>query len=141
MRPCTRLAFALLCACSTMTARASGDEVDGLWRTAAKDGVIQVASCADKPGAKCATVVWDAEANAPNNTCGLRVLELNGFERNAWRDGWVFDPRDQKRYRGTLRVKGGVLEIRAYIGVEALGETERMTRVNSLPTAPTCKKP
>ena len=57
----------------------------------------------------------------------------------GWRQGWVHDPRDKKNYKGAIRVKhdGKVLAVRAYIGTEMLGETEEMTRTDTVPSG--CK--
>lgn len=121
-------------------ASAASDDAKGLWLTAQKDAVIEFAACADRPAALCGRVVWDKDAGTPADTCGIQVVQLNRYEQDAWRDGWVYDPRDRKTYKGVVRSANGVLKIRAFIGVEILGETEQLTRVAALPATPACRK-
>jgi uncharacterized protein (DUF2147 family) len=116
------------------------EEAKGLWLTAEKDAVIEFANCPDRAGSLCGRIVWDKDAGTPADTCGMQIAQLNRFEDEAWRDGWVYDPRDKKSYKAAIRVKGGTLNIRAYIGVEVLGETEQLTRTDALPASPVCKK-
>jgi uncharacterized protein (DUF2147 family) len=70
----------------------------------------------------------------------MQIAQLERFDKEAWRDGWLYDPRDKKKYKGVLRVKEGELHMRAFVGTEVLGQTEQMTRVETLPSSPTCKK-
>jgi uncharacterized protein (DUF2147 family) len=121
---------------------ASPEDAKGLWLTAQKDAVIEFKLCPDRPGALCGQIVWDKDASTPADTCGVRIAQLDKYNQDneAWRDGWIYDPRDKKNYKGAIRVKGGILNIRAYIGVEVLGETEELTRTTSLPSTPVCKQ-
>ena len=38
-----------------------------------------------------------------------------------------------------MRTKGGDLYIRAFVGVEVLGQTEQLKRVTAVPATPACK--
>ena len=130
-------AAALALAC---TAQAAGpDEAKGLWLTAEKDAVIEFKPCADNANSLYGTIVWDKDAGTPADTCGVQIAQLQRYENDAWRDGWIYDPRDQKKYKGAVRVKSGDLFIRAFIGVEVLGQTEQLKRVPSIPATPACK--
>lgn len=133
--------FALLCLAlfATGSQAASPDDAKGLWLTAEKDAVIEFKPCADRGTALCGTIVWDKDANTPLDTCGVRIAQLDKYENEAWRDGWIYDPRDKKKYKGAIRVKEGVLNIRAFIGAEILGQTEQLSRVQALPASPQCK--
>ena len=71
----------------------------------------------------------------------MRTHRLERYDGEAWRDGWVFDPRDGKKYKGALRVKSGEVHLRAFVGAEILGQTERFARVAELPSTPVCKAP
>lgn len=124
---------------TTLSAHAAPTDAAGLWLTAAKDAVIEFKPCADKAGALCGRIVWDKDAGTPKDTCGVTVARLERYDGEAWRDGWVFDPRDNKKYRGALRLKSGELHLRAFVGTEILGQTERFSRVTELPTSPVCK--
>lgn len=113
-------------------------DAEGLWLSAQKDAVLEFKPCADKPTALCGRIVWDKDAGTPADSCGTLVAQLERYDKEAWRDGWVYDPRDHKKYRGVIRVKGGELHIRAFIGNEMLGQTEQLTRALAVPAAPAC---
>lgn len=125
---------------SAAPAQAAGpDDAKGLWMTAQSDAVIEFAPCAERPGALCGRIVWDKDAGTPADTCGVQIARLERYDSEAWRDGWVYDPRDHKKYKGVVRVKSGDLFIRAFVGVEVLGQTEQLKRVAAMPAAPACK--
>lgn len=117
-------------------AQAAPEAAHGLWLSAQKDGVVQLAPCNEEPSALCGTVVWDKDAKAvppvPGD-CGLRILKLRHFEDGAWRDGWIHDPREKKNYKGLVRAQGRDMTMRAYIGVQVLGKSEEFTKVDSVP--------
>ena len=130
------LAAALSCA----PAFAAGpDDAKGLWMTAQSDAVIEFKPCGDAPGALCGRIVWDKDAGTPADTCGVQIARLERYDNDAWRDGWAYDPRDKKKYKSVIRVKSGDLYIRAFVGVEVLGQTEQLKRVVAVPAAPACK--
>lgn len=131
------LSLALMCS-SNGYAAAGSQEAKGLWLTSEKDAVVKVDDCADKPGALCGKVVWVKDVASITSDCGVQIMQLVRFDQEAWRDGWVFDPRDHKKYKGVVRVKEGVLNVRAFVGTELLGKTEQFERVASLPPAPVC---
>jgi uncharacterized protein (DUF2147 family) len=129
----------LLALCLPMSAAAQApasptEPAQGLWLAAQKDGVVEFKPCADEPSSMCGTVVWDKDAvpGKPGD-CGVRIVKLRHKEDGVWRDGWVYDPREKKNYKGALRIKGSVLALRAYIGTELLGQTEEFTRVEAIP--------
>jgi len=118
-------------------------DVAGLWLSHDQDAVIEMKPCNEDASAMCGTIVWDKDA-LPNsgktaNDCGKRIARLKKFDDGVWRDGWVHDPRDNKTYKGAVRVKDGRLHIRAFLGVEVLGQTEELTRADALP--PGCPPP
>jgi uncharacterized protein (DUF2147 family) len=141
MKPWARLTVTACLAAGAASSFAAGaDEAQGLWLTAEKDAVIEFAPCAAGSTALCGRIVWDKDAGTPADTCGVQIAQLERFENDAWRDGWVYDPRDKKKYKGTVRVKGGDLFVRAFVGVEVLGQTEQFKRVTALPATPACKR-
>ena len=119
---------------------ATPDDARGRWLTSEQDGVIDFQPCEGKAGALCGRIVWDKDAGGPKDNCGLQVAQFNRFDGEAWRDGWVYDPRDNKKYKGVLRIKGAELHLRAFVGSEVLGQTEQMSRVETLPASPSCAK-
>ncbi|MFP3614490.1 DUF2147 domain-containing protein [Paraburkholderia sp. SIMBA_050] len=108
--------------------------------TAQSDAVIEFKTCGEGASALCGRIVWDKDAGTSSDTCGVQVAQLNRYADGAWRDGWVYDPRDKKKYKGVVRVKSGDLYIRAFVGVEVLGQTEQLTHMSALPATPVCKQ-
>ena len=131
------LAGSNLVAVSAWAAGTGAEQAKGYWLSADKAAVIEFASCADQKTALCGKIVWDKDASTPKDDCGVMIAKLKEYDDEAWRNGWVHDPRTRKNYKGVLRVKNDVLQLRAFIGTELLGETEEMTRVTSVP--PGCK--
>lgn len=137
---CTTLLAAAMTLAAAASQAAGPEDAKGLWLTAEKDAVLEFKPCPDRSTALCAHIVWDKDAGTPADTCGMRIAQLERYENEAWRDGWVYDPRDKKKYKGAIRVKEGVLHIRAFIGAEILGQTEQLSRVQAIPAAPQCKQ-
>ena len=134
----TLMSAAFLSSVSSAQA-AEADDARGLWMTAQNDAVIEFKPCPDGAGALCGRIVWDKDAGTPADTCGVQIAQLQRYDNDAWRDGWVYDPRDKKKYKGVVRTKGGDLYIRAFVGVEVLGQTEQLKRVPAVPATPACK--
>lgn len=116
---------------------AGQDAVTGLWLSADKAAIIEFKACADLKDALCGTIVWDKDAGTPADACGVVIAKLKTRQDDAWRNGWVHDPRTGKNYKGIVRAKDNTLLVRAYIGTELLGDTEVMTRAASVPAG--CK--
>ena len=110
------------------THAATARDAHGTWLSADQAAIIEFKECTDAPGALCGQIVWDKDAGTPADACGVRIAKLKRWDGEAWRDGWVHDPRSKKNYKGVLRAQGATLALRAYVGVEVLGETEEMTR-------------
>jgi uncharacterized protein (DUF2147 family) len=134
---CTAWTLALACLVPLAAHSASPTDAHGLWLSGDKAAVIRFAPCADAATALCGQIVWDKDAGTPEDACGITIARLSQYSEDAWRKGWVLDPRTAKHYKGVLRVSGDVLALRGFVGVEILGETEQMARVQSVP--PGCK--
>jgi uncharacterized protein (DUF2147 family) len=132
-----RFVMTMLACAWIAPAWATQDTVPGLWLSADKAAVIEFKPCADPKDALCGTIVWDKDAGTPADACGVMIAKLKTWQDDAWRNGWVHDPRTKKNYKGIVRTKNDTLLVRAYIGTELLGETEVMTRVASVPAG--CK--
>lgn len=123
-------------------AQEGADEFVGYWKTAEGDGIVQLKRCPlfknAPPTALCGVVVWDAEVSNPTRKsaldCNRKVFEASKFDGTAWSEGWAFDTRKRKFYSAKLRLKGGYLHMRAYVGTEVNGETEIFTRVAEVPS-------
>ncbi|WP_374255719.1 DUF2147 domain-containing protein [Aquabacterium sp.] len=122
---------------ATAHAAIPGDEAKGLWLSGDKAAIIEFKECSDVAGALCGTIVWDKDAGTPADACGTTIAKLKRYDGEAWREGWAFDPRTKKYYKATVRTEKSSLLLRAFVGVELLGETEEMTRASSIPAG--CK--
>src|SRR5262245_58482839 len=130
MKTVALTSLACFLALALPAASAAGpDDAKGLWMTAEKDAVIEFKPCADRAESLCGLIVWDKDAGKANDTCGVQIARLDRYDNEAWREGWVFDPRDNKKYKGALRVKSGDIHLRAFVGTEILGQTEQFKRV------------
>ena len=54
---------------------------------------------------------------------GMNLLEGYAFDGRRW-TGKVYDPESGNRYSSNMRLDGGELKMRGYIGVALLGRTE-----------------
>jgi uncharacterized protein (DUF2147 family) len=63
--------------------------------------------------------------------CGQTVMEeFRPAGKGIYRKGRIFNPSDGRWYSATLTVENpDTLRIRAYVGIEALGQTQRLDRV------------
>lgn len=130
-------------------AQESPDDFVGFWKTAQGDGIVQLERCAmyknAPPTALCGTIVWDIEVDNPNRTqaldCNRKVFEATRYEAGVWKGGWAIDTRSGKFYSVKLRLQGGDLRVRAYVGSEMNGQTETFTRVESVPPGCEQRKP
>lgn len=127
----------------------SRDEFIGYWKTAEGDGIVQLQRCAlyrNAPlSALCGVIVWDIEVdNAQRSSpldCNRKVFEAARFDGGVWQGGWAFDTRKKKFYNAKLRLKGGDLQVRVYVGTEVNGETLMFSRVDEVPTGCEGRKP
>ncbi|ATQ73987.1 hypothetical protein CR152_05225 [Massilia violaceinigra] len=131
------IAMMMLSCAWVAPAWAAPDTVPGLWLSADKAAVIAFKACPEPKDALCGIIVWDKDAGTADDACGVMIAKLHSWQDDAWRNGWVHDPRTRKNYKGVVRTKNDTLLVRAYIGSELLGETEIMTRVASIPAG--CK--
>lgn len=137
LRHCVMFSLVGLFSCTGYAAQGAS-EAKGLWLTEDEDAVIRLAECPSAAQSICGLVVWVKDPASASGDCGTQVLQLSKYEGDAWRDGWVYDPRDHKKYKGVVRLKEGALNIRAFVGTEMLGKTEVLTRIEKLPATPVC---
>ncbi len=125
-----------LVACGAASAASPTDAI-GFWRSQDQNAVLEFQPCPGLARSLCGTIVWDRDAEPGSgkstNDCGRRIAKLKAFD-DAWRDGMVLDPRTEKTYKAVIHVKGDTMRIRAFIGVEVLGETEELTRAAGVPS-------
>ncbi len=129
------------------TALAQQDKgIGGVWRTPG-GAAVRIAPCS---AGFCATLLrlepnvserFDGEnpdpAKRTQKLCGLRIGY--GFHLNDPThadDGYLYDPKNGKTYRGTMTSNGDKLSLRGYVGIKLFGRTETWTRMTE--TVQTC---
>lgn len=124
-------------------------DIFGRWATEEEKSHVEIVACPDAPEQLCGTIVWlkepNDEAGQPktdkNNPdealrdrpiIGLKLL--NGFIAaqvpNAWEDGKIYNPEDGELYSCVMTLmEDGSLEVRGYVGIPLLGQSQIWTRV------------
>jgi uncharacterized protein (DUF2147 family) len=126
----------LCCAAVVCVARVAVAAVDkdstplGAWLTESGKGVVAIVTCGD---ALCGRIVGiDRAPGDPMPTdvqgkpqCGLTIITDERPARGGTWLGWVTDPRNGTAYRAELWMdRDGDLNLRGYVGVPLLGETQ-----------------
>jgi uncharacterized protein (DUF2147 family) len=140
-------------AAAPKTKPAPGDEILGEWWTEGNEGRIVMkrqrdgsfigkTTCClpDKPSKD--RPVQDI--NNPNpklrsrSTMGIIIIWKLKYEGNGeYEDGYVYNPRDGKTYRIDMEVVDrNTVEIRGYLGIPLLGQTQTWKRVQPGTNAP-----
>jgi uncharacterized protein (DUF2147 family) len=123
------IALAIVMITSMASARQTGSPL-GTWSTANGHGVIAIVPCGD---ALCGRIVGiDRKPSEPMPTdvhgqpqCGLTILTNQKPTADGSWLGEVTDPRDGGTYRAKLWLdEGGNLNLRGFIGIPLLGQTQ-----------------
>jgi uncharacterized protein (DUF2147 family) len=127
------------------TAQSPTAAVQGLWLNQDKNGIVEIAACADREW--CGRLVWVRIAPSDNNPqavdnrnpapelrgrqlCGLTMMwgfRAGGPDR--WSGGAIYDPESGNTYGATMTLQpDGTLSVRGYVLVSLLGRSETWTR-------------
>ncbi len=120
------------------TALAQDHGVAGNWRTPG-GAVVRIAPCSTS---FCATLLrlepntperFDGEnpdtAKRTQKLCGLQIgYGFHLIDATHADDGYLYDPKNGKTYRGTMTSNGDKLSLRGYVGIKLFGRTETWTR-------------
>jgi uncharacterized protein (DUF2147 family) len=119
------------------------DAILGTWYNEEKTSGIEIFKCTD---AYCGRIVWlktplDAEGkektDSKNPDESLRARKLLGLQiltgfkyagDETWESGKIYDPKNGKTYSCRIRLEGGDLKIRGFIGISLLGRTTVWSR-------------
>lgn len=122
------------------------DRLIGVWEPSNGKARVKI----EKIGAKYyGKIVWLKEPNDPNTNQpkvdknnpdeSLRTTPLKGYRmlkdfsykgKDEWSEGTIYDPENGSTYKSIIKMKdANTLEIRGYIGVEALGRTDVWKRL------------
>ncbi|WP_068879316.1 DUF2147 domain-containing protein [Phenylobacterium sp. CCH12-B4] len=123
--------LALLAAALVLAAPAAAQpraDIGGRWATEGFASIVEFRPCAADPQTQCGRIVWLWSPNergrprtdARNPDAGLRSRPLLGVELvqglrqtapGVWTQGRLYNPDDGRTYGGSVRLKGGVLEL------------------------------
>ena len=132
-----RFVFVLACLSSLASAalaQQSPRAIIGRWWTQDRNGVVDIEPC--KAGL-CGRVVGITEFGADGSTpvdnlgrsrCNLTIISDGSQEADGTWDSHITDPDDGKIYTITMRLDGGRLRMRGYIGIPLFGKTVFWTR-------------
>lgn len=105
-------------------------DIAGNWATRGFGSIVQFRPCAGAPETMCGRIIWLWEPNEQNGSArtdshnpdrALRTRSLIGVELvrglrqtepGVWSDGALYNPDDGRTYTGTIRLRGGALELR-----------------------------
>jgi uncharacterized protein (DUF2147 family) len=109
------------------TARAASSPVDGTW--VIKDLGLDLFDCQDLV---CGRIVSIKDPNRRPSQCGrIIICGLRAVGASEWTGGSILDPDDDTTYRLSAKLQpDGALRARIYKGVQLLGRTKILTRID-----------
>jgi uncharacterized protein (DUF2147 family) len=138
----------LICVCASFTdAQVSeSDRILGVWEPGNGKARVKIEKIGEKYYGK---IVWlrepnDANTGQPkvdkhNPDQSIRNVPLKGYRllkdfkysgSNVWENGTIYDPENGSTYKCVIKMTdSNTLDIRGYIGVEALGRTDVWKRL------------
>jgi uncharacterized protein (DUF2147 family) len=120
------------------------DHVKGTWLNENKDAKVEIYKSGDKYFGK---ITWtkdmyeadgktlkkdskNPDEKLRNRTIqNLVIITDLTYDDGEWSGGELYDPKSGKTYKSKLKLKGGSLEIRGYVGSPMFGKTTVWTRV------------
>jgi uncharacterized protein (DUF2147 family) len=122
------------------------DRILGVWEPGNGKARVKIEKIGDKYYGK---IVWLREPNDPNTgqpkvdknnpDQSIRNVPLKGYRllkdfkysgNNTWESGTIYDPENGSTYKCIVKMSdNNTLDIRGYIGVEALGRTDVWKRL------------
>jgi Delta7-sterol 5-desaturase len=148
------LVLMLVGAGATVAAAKAQSQADlsGGWATQGFGSVVELRPCAGAPATLCGRIVWlweprDAagrlRTDAKNPDADLRSRPLVGVEivrglretaPGVWGDGEIYNPDDGRTYTGTMRLRGGAVELRG-CALKVVCQTQTWRRPDDVATA------
>ena len=123
----------------------NGDAVKGVWLNNEKNAKLEVYKSGNSYFGK---IIWSKDMfeadgktskkdiNNSNeklrsrNLLNLNILSGLTYDDGEWTGGELYDPKSGKTYKSKMKLKGGNLEIRGYVGSPMFGKTMVWTRVS-----------
>lgn len=136
----------LLSATTGIAQSAEADRLLGVWEPSNGKARVKIEKIGDKYYGK---IVWLREPNDPNTgqpkvdknnpDATQRTVPLKGYRllkdfkfigNDQWDSGTIYDPENGSTYKCIIKMTdNNTLDIRGYIGVEALGRTDVWKRL------------
>jgi uncharacterized protein (DUF2147 family) len=126
-------------------AKTKPDECLGYWFTEKQDATIEIYK--NDAGKYEGKIVWlkdlhtgkkkqilddKNEDESRHDKPILGMVNLKNFifdnDDEEWQDGTVYDPENGKTYSAYMKMKGGKLHLRGYVGISLFGRTNVWTR-------------
>jgi len=123
------------------------DAILGIWSTPENKSKVEIYKCGDKYCGKITDLkekVYPADDKDAGKTkvdrknpdkskhsdpvLGLELMKDFKFKNNVWQSGTIYDPEKGKTYRCKVKLDGGKLNVRGYVGIPTLGRTSIWTR-------------
>lgn len=138
------LLLCLFAATKTFAQTSEADRILGIWLSEDKTGKIDIYKANGKYFGK---LIWGetmyeadritSRKDVKNKDEKLRSRNLKDlimlydftYHNGVWDGGQIYDPYSGKTYSCTLKLEGGKLNIRGYIGVSLFGRTSVWERV------------
>jgi uncharacterized protein (DUF2147 family) len=117
--------------------------IKGIWLNSDKDAKVEIYSVGNQYSGK---IIWaknmfladgttpakdirNPDGNLQGRTIANMVI-IDGFtyKDGEWGGGKIYDPKTGKTYNGKMKISGGKLEVRAYVGSPMFGKTIVWTR-------------
>jgi uncharacterized protein (DUF2147 family) len=129
-----------------LSQNAEADRLLGVWEPSNGKARVKIEKIGEKYYGK---IVWLREPNDPNTSqpkvdknnpdASLRSVPLKGYRllkdfkylgKDQWDSGTIYDPENGSTYKCIIKMSdNNTLDIRGYIGVEALGRTDVWKRL------------
>ncbi len=119
------------------------DKIIGIWQTTDKKGHIEIFKYDKYYFGK---LIWADEmyevdgktskkdvnnedvSKRNRNLKNLVLLRNFSYDDGAWENGEIYDPKNGKTYKCTMKLDNNRLNVRGYIGFSLIGRTEVWTR-------------
>ena len=134
----------LLTVVNAFSQKTKADQILGTWLNADKDAKVEIYKSGDHYFGR---LIWGKEMYEADGRTSRKDVEnkdqklksrnlkdlvmLSNFvyHDDVWDGGEIYDPRNGSTYSCTLKLKGGKLDIRGYIGISLFGKTTVWERV------------
>jgi uncharacterized protein (DUF2147 family) len=127
-----------------LEAAAPAPSIAGYWLTDKRDSIVQIGNCG--PRNICGLIRSykgtgkETDAGNPDRAkrmqpiCNLKIIGNLVSTSSGWSSGWIYDPESGDKYQLSITLSGAnKIKLRAYQGIEAIGESFVWTRSAKVP--------